>query len=325
MICRHSAATILAAALLLGACHGGDRATGYPGTVEVNESDAAPLVGGRIVTVRVDEGDSVRTGDTLAVLTQSAIPATLEDRRARLAAARARLEDLRRGSRSAELDRAQADLAASEADADRTARDLARAEQLVRSGVIPQQDFDRARTLAEGAARKRDAARATLQLAREGTRADQVSVAEAEVRSAEALLKGASADVSELAVLAPVDGVVLGRHADPGEVVAAGTPLVTIGEVARPWVRVYLPARVVIGLPRGSSARVIPAGGNEAEGTTGRLGAVSARAEFTPRAALTEEERADLLFAARVELEHPPALVRPGLPVTVRFEAAAKP
>ncbi len=322
---RPPAVLLLLLAAASGCGRDDDRATAFPGTVEVDESDAAPLVAGRIVSVRVDEGDSVHTGDTLAVLTQSAIPATLEDRRARLAAARARLEDLRRGSRSAELDRAAADLAAAEADADRTARELARADQLVKNGVIPQQEFDRAQTLAETSARRRDAARATLQLAREGTRDDQVRAAEAEVRSAEALFKGATADVSELAVLAAVDGVVLGRHADPGEVVAAGTPLVTIGEVAHPWVRVYLPAKIVVGLPRGSSATVIRAGGTAAEGFTGRLGAVSAKAEFTPRAALTEEERADLLFASRVELDHPPATVRPGLPVTVRFEPAAKP
>lgn len=323
---RPFAAPLLIVAAALVACsRGGDRGTVFPGTVEVDESDAAPLVAGRIVSVRVEEGDSVRVGDTLAVLTQSAIPATLEERRARLAAARARLEDLRRGSRVAELDRAEADLAAAEADAERSARDLARAEPLARSGVIAQQEIDAARALAEATARRRDAARATLELAREGTRGDQVRTAEAEVRSAEALLKGAESDVSELAVLAAVDGVVLGRHGDPGEVVAAGTPLVTIGVVARPWVRVYLPAQLLVGLPRGSRAVVIPAGGAASSGIPGRLGAVNARAEFTPRAALTEEERADLLFAARVELEHPPATVRPGLPVTVRFEAAAKP
>jgi HlyD family secretion protein len=312
----------LALVLLLAACQrGAARAGSYPGTIEVDESDAAPLVGGRIVTVRVEEGDSVSIGDTLAVLTQSAIPATLEDRRARLAAARARLADLRRGSRSAELERARADLAATEAEADRTTREFARSEALLKGQVIAQQDFDRARTLAESAARRRDAAQATLELLEEGTRSDQVRAAEAEVRSAEAQLAGASADVSELAVVAAVSGVILGRHADPGEVVAAGTPLVTVGVVARPWVRVYLPASLIVHLPRGSTARVTPAGGRDADGMAGTLGSVSAKAEFTPRAALTEEERADLLFASRVELVNPPATVRPGLPVIVRFDS----
>jgi HlyD family secretion protein len=309
--------------LVVAACRSGQPSAGaFPGTIEVNQSDAAPLIGGRIVELRVDEGDSVRLGDTLALLTQAGLPAQVEERRARLAAAGARLADLRRGSRSAELDRAAAELEGAEAEADRTARDLARAAGLAQDGIIAQQEHDRIRTLAETAARRRDAARATLELMREGTRADQIQAAEAEVRSAEAMLKSASADVQELAVVAPVAGVVLARHADPGEVVAAGTPLVTIGEVAKPWVRVYLPAKLLSGLPRGSAALITPAGGAPAVGVAGRLGAVSAQAEFTPRAALTEEERADLLFAAKVELVSPSPTLRPGLPVTVRFGRA---
>ena len=71
-----------------------DERMSFPGTIELDESDAAPLIGGRIVELRVDEGDSVKAGDTLAVLTQSSLPATVEERRARLAMARARLADL---------------------------------------------------------------------------------------------------------------------------------------------------------------------------------------------------------------------------------------
>ncbi len=300
----------------------------FPGTIELDESDAAPLVGGRIVEVRVDEGDSVRLGDTLAILTQSSLPATVEERRARLSVARAKLADLQRGSRAPELDRAQAELAAAEAEADRSAKDLIRVEPLARNGVVPAQELDRASAAAKAAAQNRDAARAALQLAQEGTRSDQIKAAQAEVQSAEAMLRGATADVNELAVLAPSDGVILNRNADPGEVVGSGTPLVTVGLTARRWVRVYLPARLLSTLPAGSPATISVASaerGDKQPGPTvdGRLGSVSPKAEYTPRAALTDEERADLLFASRIELVNPPATFRPGLPVTVRFTQAS--
>jgi HlyD family secretion protein len=309
--------------LLLAACGGNGDAAGFPGTIEVDESDAAPLVAGRVVELRFHEGDTVTAGDTVALLARGTIPALYEERRARLAAARARLADLERGSRTAELERAEADLAALEAEAERAASDLARAERLARDKVIAPQELDRARAAAQSAARRRDAARATLELVREGTRTDQIRQARAEVASAEAQLEAARADVGELAVLAAVSGVVLGRHADPGEVVAAGTPLLTIGVVARPWVRVYLPAHLISRLPARAPAEVVMtrAGAGEAAGPplAARLASVRPNAEFTPRAALTEEERADLLFAARVEIIDPPATARPGLPVTVRF------
>jgi multidrug resistance efflux pump len=324
-------ATALLGLLVLGACGGQPGSPVFPGTIELDESDAAPLVGGRIVEVRVDEGDSVRLGDTLAILTQSTLPAAVEQRRAQLAVARARLADLQRGSRAPELDRAQAQLAAAEAEADRTAKDLARIEPLATNGVVPAQELDRANAAAKSASRQRDAARAALELAQEGSRSDQIRAAQAEVQSAEAQLRGASADLGELAVVAAINGVVLSRHADPGEVVAAGTPLLTVGEVARRWVRVYLPAHLLSELQAGAPATVSVSSaghGDPASATPpveGRLGAVNSKAEFTPRAALTEEERADLLFASRVELVNPPATFRPGLPVTVRFTAEARP
>ncbi len=311
---------LLAPLLFLAlACHRAEELA-FPGTVELDESDAAPLVGGRVVEVRVEEGDSVQVGDTLALLTQATLPATVAERRARLAAARARLADLQRGSRAPELERARADLAAAVAEVERTARDLARVQPLARDGVVAAQELDRAQAAATTAARRRDAAQAVLTLAEDGSRQDQVAMAAAEVQSAEAQLRGANADLNELAVLAAVDGVVLSRNADPGEVVAAGTPLVTVGEVARRWVRVYLPAALLNQLPHGAPALVRVAGAVDSAGQAhGTLGAVRARAEYTPRSALTEEERADLLFATRIELTNPPSTLRPGLPVTVRF------
>jgi len=302
------ARTFVALALLLPLLSGcqrkGTAVQSFPGTIEVDESDAAPLLAGRVVAVRVEEGDTVRIGDTLAILTQSQAPAAVEERRARLAAAEARVADLRRGSRTAELDRARADLAAAEAESDRAAKDLERGTGLARSGIIPRQELDRLQAAAATTARRRDAAAAALALAEAGTRTDQVRAAEAEVQSAAALLAGARADLGELAVLAAVDGVVLGRHAQPGEVVASGTPLVTIGVVGKRWVRVYLPANLVDRLPIGASADVFlaesPSRGGAEPAAKGRLASVGSQAEFTPRAALTTEERADLLFATVV-------------------------
>ncbi|MDH5283054.1 MAG: efflux RND transporter periplasmic adaptor subunit [Gemmatimonadota bacterium] len=314
-------APILPALLaLLFACGrtGADGPT-FPGTVELDESDHAPLVGGRIVEVRVTEGDTVTTGDTLALLVRAGLPEAVEQRVAQLSSMRARLADLRRGSREAEIARAQADADAAEAEVARTARDLTRVQEMAKDGAVSPQELDAATTAAATAARRRDAARATLELAREGTREDQIRAAEADVRTAEAQLRSARADIGELAVIAAVDGVVLSKNADPGEVVPAGTTIVTVGIVGRRWVRVYLPARLLDTLQTGAPASILVAGDAGAAPVHGRLGAVNAKAEFTPRAALTEEERADLLFASRVELVDPPATLRPGLPVTVRF------
>jgi HlyD family secretion protein len=127
----------------------------------------------------------------------------------------------------------------------------------------------------------------------------------------------------DLVLVAPIAGVVMGRHAEPGEVLAPGTPVVTLGEIARPYVTVYLPegalARVRVG-----AAAVGRLDGLPGRAFPGRVTAVSSAAEFTPRVALTEEERADLLFGVRVDFDDRSETLKPGLPVQVRFRDAVE-
>jgi HlyD family secretion protein len=159
-----------------------------------------------------------------------------------------------------------------------------------------------------------------LQLLRQGTRPERIAAARAEVATARAALEAAQATRSDLVLRSPVDGIVLGRHAEIGEVVAAGTPVVSVGEAAKPWVRVYVSpedaARLTIGAPAVATLDDLP----DRE-FTGRVASVATKAEFTPRVALTEEERADMLFAVRVDLEDSTGTLKAGLPVTVRFES----
>lgn len=121
--------------LIFAACNrkpeSGIRASG---TVEVIEVDLAPTAAARVVTMKVDEGMTVEAGDTVAVLTQSDLPATLAGQRARLAMAQASLRDLQAGARPQEIRRAEAELAAAEAAAVRTKRELERVRSLVAAG-----------------------------------------------------------------------------------------------------------------------------------------------------------------------------------------------
>src|SRR5688572_30447801 len=80
------------------------------GTLEVIEVDVAPLTPARVVRVWREEGDTVRTGDTLVSLTQSTAQADVTARRARVASAEAQLRDLEAGARPAEIDAAEAEL-----------------------------------------------------------------------------------------------------------------------------------------------------------------------------------------------------------------------
>ena len=318
------AATVSLVGLVMigGACsrdeHEGIEAVG---TVEIREHDVAPMTAARVVRLLVDEGAAVDAGDTVAVLSMATLAADIDQARARVATTQAALREAEAGPRTAEIERAEADLRAAEAEADRAAKDLERIQALTQGGALAEQRLDEARTVATTTANRRDALRETLLLLRQGTRPERIAGARAEVETARAVLAAAQATRSDLVLLAPVTGIVLGRHAEVGEVVAPGTPVMTVGESSKPWVRVYVSpgdaARLTTGSPAIATLDDLPD-----RQFPGRVSSVATRAEFTPRVALTERERADLLFAVKVELDDSTGTLKAGLPVTVRLRTA---
>ncbi len=310
--------TPLIALALLVACHGeGADEIVATGTLQVDEVDIGPIIPSRVVRVFVEEGEHVAPGDTLATLTQATLAPDLAIREATLQAAQARLAELERGARPEEIARARAQLAAAAAEADRTADDQRRAEQLAPDGHISQQQLQSARAAAAAAAALRDAAAATLRLLEEGTRAEQVEAARAQVASARGGVEGVRATVEELVLLSTVDGVVVGRHVQPGEVVAAGQSAVTVARAQRPWARIYVGERA---LPHVHPGQQIDGVLDGVDGVRfgGTVDHIATSAEFTPRVALTERERADLVFGVKVIFApDTTGLLKAGLPITV--------
>jgi len=276
----------LAVSLTLAACTGDPSTLRVAGTVEIRELRVAPLAAGRLVRLLKDEGDTVHRGDTVAVLEQPGLDALIAQQRARAEAATART----------------AEVQAAEADSERAARDVARARPLRESGVLAPQQFE---TLQSAAA----AAAARLQAVRGAVRESQ---------AARAGLAAIEATRDQLTLTAPEDGIVLTRFADRGEAVTVGMPVVSIGVVHKPWIRAYVGerflARVAVGQPVAVRLDAYPD-----SAFTGWVVEISPRAEFTPRAALTERERADLVFAIKVRVDDPRGRLKAGLPVDLEI------
>ena len=286
------------------------------GTLEVVEIDVAPLEPGRVIRMLVDDGDSVRAGDTLAILAQPTSRAVIEQSRARVEASRAGLSEAQNGPRAPEVRRAQADLNAASAEVTRTTKDLERARLLAAKGDIPLEQRGAAEAAARQAIARRDATRQSLALLLQGTRPERIAAARAQVAGAQAGLTATVASVADLTLTAPITGVVLSRNAEPGEILATGQSAVTLGEVRRPWVRVYVNSRDLPSISVGRAARgALDEMPNRI--FNGRVVAINTKAEFTPRVALTEEERADLMFGVKVEFTDSTGTLKPGLPITV--------
>jgi HlyD family secretion protein len=312
------------ALLFAPACHArpSNRIEGT-GTLELTEIDVAPLVMARVTKVWRQEGERVRAGDTLVTLTQAAVHTDVAVQQAAVQAADARLRDLLAGPRPSEIAQADADARAADAEATRAAQDLDRLTPLAASGTVSKQQLDAARAASRAATDRRDAARERARLVREGARPDQIQAARAAVAQARAAVTGAQQNAADLVLTAPVEGTVLSRHAEPGEVLAPGVSTMTIGEVARPYVRIYVDELAFPRIRLGDTASVyLDAMPDRA--FRGVVTALSDRAEFTPRVALTRDERADLVFGVKIQLTDTTTTLKAGLPVTVRFTTRAE-
>lgn len=305
---------------LLAGCHrSGDGPVRATGTVEVRQMEVTPQVAARVVRVLRDEGDPVRAGDTLVLLTQSTTRADIAGQQARVQAAEASLREAVAGPRRSEIQQAQAELRVAEAEVERATRELERIRTLAEQSVVSRQDLDNAKAALDAAAGRRDADRQALQLLREGTRPERVQAARAELASARAALAATEAVAQDLVLTAPVDGVVISRNAEAGEMLAAGQSAMTLGESGSPYVRVYVATRQLPRVHQGQPAVALLDGFPD-HPIPGRVVAINPQAEFTPRVALTEDERADLLFGVKVALDDTTGLLRVGLPATVTLK-----
>lgn len=308
------------AALSLAACTPDRGMIRASGTIEMDEIDVASFVGGRLVRLAVTEGDTVRSGDTLAVLDRAELAAELAVQSAEAQRAQSQARDLAQGARPSELVIAREALRAAEADLQLAQLSFDRTERLTQSGVSAPAELDRARATRDAARARAAGAREQLRLQEAGFRGQQISAARQGAAAAMAQLAGARSRAGELVLTAPRSGVVLLVNFDSGELVPPSAPVVTLGDPDSLWMRVYVAAPQLTRLRIGAPAEVRPIGAKQPY--AGRVVSIASEAEFTPRAALTEEEQANLVFAVKLSLARSGGALKAGLPADARIQPA---
>lgn len=302
------------------------RATGdgisASGTVEATEASLGFQAAGRIESIRVNEGDKVKTGDTLAVLDRTELGARRAQADAQLAAAQAGLAELECGARAEELVQARESDSTAAARLADAQRDVGRAQQLFHGGAASQEAFDKARFAAEVARSQREQAAQQLRLVQSGPRAERIAAQRAVVQSAQALLRQTGAQLANAIVVAPFDGVVTVRQRQPGEIVAPGAPVLTVANFGDRWVRIYIAETRLGAISLGAPATITTDTYSDRT-YSGAVSFIASQAEFTPRNVQTTEERVKLVYAVKVRVTGDSALaLKPGMPADVIIRAA---
>lgn len=211
--------------------------------VETNTQNIAigTPVGGLVVEVLAKVGDHVTKGQVLFRLDDRQIKAELVSREAALAISKAQLEKLRLGTRPEEIPGARARLAEAEATLADLKNQLALIEKVQDQRAVSAEEIASRRFAVQGGEARVSQARAALALLEAGTWSADISVAEAQVASAQASADATKVDLDRLQVRAPVDGQVLQVNIRAGEFAQAGpssTPLMLMGGVTPLHVRV---------------------------------------------------------------------------------------
>lgn len=289
------------------------------GTIEVTSVELSFKVGGRLNRRLVDEGQMISAGQLLANLEDNQLREERSARSADQRAARAMLADLQAGSRREEIRQGEAVLDRMRAEADRLARDAVRMEKLYQREVIPLKELEAVRAGRNASAAAVREAEERVKLLRIGPRPDAVQERRARVEAADAGLSLAETRLADSILTAPQAGLVLAKHAEPGEMLAPGSPVLTLGLMDQVWLRAYIPegdlGRVLVGQKARVTVDSWPGRSFE-----GRISFISPQAEFTPKNVQTEKERVKLVYRIKITLANPRMELKPGMPADAVIE-----
>ncbi len=343
-----------------------DSIVALSGRIEGDDSAVAPKTAGRILEVRVREGDTVKAGSVIAILDDAQVRAREQAAREALAEAaanarsagdqisilREQLQQNRLLTGQAKLDadgrvsEAQANLAAAQSDLaqQKAAYELALFDKdaytrLAKSGAVSERQGKQAEATADqGAAivaatqRRVEAAQGALtiaqaNLANPGIRNSQVIAVEQQIVQQEAQIASINAsaarardqlteaeeDRQDLTVKAPFDGTVMTRAAEPGEVVQAGTAIVTLLDLSQVYLRGFIPEGEIGKVAIGQPAHIF-LDSNPKQAVDGYVLRIDPQATFTPENTYFRNDRVKQVVGVKLQLKGAIGFAKPGMP-----------
>jgi HlyD family secretion protein len=287
----------------------------------------------QIASLRTSEAQLAEARTSLDMQRQT-LDADLDVRQSQVQSADSRLKDLKNGARPQELDQAKAAVESAEAESERATKDWTRAQTLYKDDDISTSQYDQFRTRFQSSGATLKQAKQALDLLSAGARTEVVHEADAQLSGAKASLKLGEANrlslnklqqeitareadidrskaqialldaqIADTVAASPIDGVVLVKSADVGEVLAPGTSVVEVGDIDHPWLRAYVGEKDLGRVKLGGKVKVTT-DSYPGKVYDGRISFISSEAEFTPKEIQTTEERVKLVFRIKIDIDN---------------------
>jgi len=335
------------------------------GNVEVDDVELSFKIAGRVEARLVSEGETVKSGQTIARLEQNDLvnevnlqkavvqsaeaalaeleagsrPEEIAQAEASVQKAQSRLDELLTGSRPQEIASAEAAVQKAKAEMERLKVEFERRKNLLNENVISTQEYDSAKTAYESAQAVLNEAEENLKLVKEGPRKEQIEQARADLSGAKEhynlVKKGprketinqararlqqakeslalAETRLSYATLISPISGLVLSKDIEPGEFIAPGTPVVTVGNLESVWLRAYINETDLGRVKVGQKVRITT---DTYPGRiyNGDISFISSEAEFTPKNVQTQKERVKLVYRIKIIIQNSNMELKPGMP-----------
>jgi len=270
--------------------------------------------------------------------------ADMQLRNADLSAAQSQLQQLKNGSRPQEIQESQAAVAAAQSQYDQAKKDWDRAQTLYKNDDISTSQYDQFHARFEGADANLKQVKEHAGLVQAGPRSETIESASAQVERARASLRVGQANaieskrreqdivarqsdierakaqialidsqMADTIAVSPINGMVLVKAADVGEILAPGTSVVTVGDIEHPWLRAYIREQDLGRVKIGDKVKVTTDSYRD-KVYDGHISYISSEAEFTPKQIQTSEERVKLVYRVKINVDNPRHELKSNMP-----------
>ncbi len=272
-------------ALMMVACGGNEKAYDATGTFEATETTVYAEQSGALLTFSVNEGDMIEAGKEVGLIDTTQTWLKIQQMAATKEVYQSQKPDMER------------QIAATRQQLSKAQQDEQRYRELVADGATPSKMLDDASSQVKVLQKQLDA---------------QISSLSTSTRSLDKQTVAANVQIEQLRdmlrkchIVTPTKGTVLEKYVERGEFVAIGKPLFKIADTEQMFMRAYVTSAQLQNIKIGQKVKVFADyGDGQKKAYDGTVSWISSRSEFTPKTILTDDERADLVYAVKVAIKN---------------------
>lgn len=270
---------------MLGACGSNEKEFDATGTFEATETTVSAEQSGQLLTFNISEGDNIAKGQEVGLVDTTQIWLKIQQLGATRTVYQSQKPDLEK------------QIAATRQQLAKALTEQHRYEELVADGAAPSKLLDDASSQVKVLQRQLDAQISTLNTQLSTLNSQQATI---DIQKSQLLDQ-----LNKCHVVAPITGTVLEKYVEQGEFVSVGKPLLKIADTEHMFIRAYVTSAQLQSIKVGQKVKVFADyGDNQKKEYEGTVSWISSRSEFTPKTILTDDERADLVYAMKVAIKN---------------------